>query len=83
MNWNKSFIFVSNNIKNAYQNMFPGVKFKGSMVVGEIIDNVYIPELEAASLFSGGLDALTTFYKNKDKHPLLVTEYGWHENEIG
>ncbi len=33
--------------------MFPGVKFKGSVDVGEIIDNVYIPEFEAASLFSG------------------------------
>ncbi|QWI73772.1 peptidase [Bacillus mycoides] len=78
----KSFYICLNNIKNAYQNMFPGVKFKGFVDVGEIIDNVYIPEFEAASLFSGGLDALTTFIRIKDKKPLLVTEYGWHENEI-
>lgn len=48
--------------------MFPSVRFKGSIVVDKIIDNTYTPELEAASLFSGGLDALTTFIRIKDKN---------------
>lgn len=78
----KSFYVCLNNIKNAYQNMFPNVKLMGSIVVDKIVDNTYIPRLEAASLFSGGLDALTTFIRIKDKKPLLVTEYGWHEDDI-
>ncbi|WP_395760766.1 peptidase [Bacillus sp. 3G2] len=78
----KSFYECLNNIKTAYQNMFPSVRFKGSIVVDKIIDNTYTPELEAASLFSGGLDALTTFIRIKDKNPLLITEYGWHEDNI-
>ncbi|AYF07700.1 peptidase [Bacillus paramobilis] len=78
----ESFYECLNNIKTAYQNMFPSVRFKGSIVVDKIIDNTYTPELEAASLFSGGLDALTTFIRIKDKKPLLITEYGWHEGNI-
>ncbi|MCM3735033.1 peptidase [Bacillus cytotoxicus] len=78
----KTFYVCLNNIKNAYQNMFPNVEFKGSIVVDNIIENTYTPELEAASLFSGGLDALTTFIRIKDKKPLLITEYGWHEDDI-
>ncbi|MBE7101570.1 peptidase [Bacillus cereus] len=78
----ESFYECLNNIKTAYQNMFPSVRFKGSIVVDKIIDNTYTPELEAASLFSGGLDALTTFIRIKDKKPLLITEYGWHEDNI-
>ena len=78
----ESFYECLNNIKMAYQNMFPSVRFKGSIVVDKIIDNTYTPELEAASLFSGGLDALTTFIRIKDKKPLLITEYGWHEDNI-
>ncbi|PEC23153.1 peptidase [Bacillus cereus] len=78
----ESFYECLNNIKTAYQNMFPSVRFKGSIAVDKIIDNTYTPELEAASLFSGGLDALTTFIRIKDKKPLLITEYGWQEDNI-
>ncbi|MFD0771223.1 peptidase [Bacillus sp. CGMCC 1.60114] len=78
----ESFYVCLNNIKTAYQNMFPNVRFKGSIVVDKIVDNTYTPELEAASLFSGGLDALTTFIRIKDQNPLLITEYGWYEEDI-
>src|SRR5690348_9752599 len=33
----KTFYVCLNNIKNAYQNMFPNVEFKGSIVVDNII----------------------------------------------
>lgn len=78
----KAFYEGLNNVKAAYQKMFHSIKLGGEIVVGKIIDNTYIPENEAASLFSGGLDALTTFIRIKDKKPFLITEYGWHENEI-
>ncbi|MFC0269948.1 peptidase [Metabacillus herbersteinensis] len=78
----KSFHDCLNNIKMAYQDMFSKIEFKGSIVVNKIVTNTFIPEREAASLFSGGLDALTTFIRIKDKNPLLITEYGWHENDI-
>lgn len=77
-----SFFQCLDNIKKAYQRMFPNVEFKGQILVNEVIKNYYVPEREAACLFSGGLDAHTTFIRNKNKNPLLITEYGWHENEI-
>lgn len=69
-------------IRQAYQAMFPNVKFKGNIVVKKIVTNSYAYEHEAAALFSGGLDALTTFVRVKNKKPLLITEYGWHDDDI-
>jgi hypothetical protein len=69
-------------VRQGYQNMFPNVKFKGKVMAKTIIDNTYNPETEAAALFSGGLDAMTTFIRIRDKRPILITEYGWHEEDI-
>lgn len=77
-----SFHECLDSVKVAYQEMFPNIRFNGAIVVGDIVTNTYIREHEAACLFSGGLDALTTFIRTKDKNPFLITEYGWHENEI-
>ncbi len=77
----KSFYDCLTKVKAAYQTMFPNVPFQGSLVVNRIEEHSYTPEREAASFFSGGLDALTTYIRIKDKKPLLITEYGWHENE--
>lgn len=78
----KSFYDALNNIRNGYQKMFPNLAFKGSISAKNIIQNCYKPEREAAALFSGGLDAHTTFIRVKDKNPLLITEYGWYEDDI-
>ncbi|WP_430509944.1 peptidase [Gottfriedia solisilvae] len=78
----KNFYDCLNKIKAAYQTMFPNIEFKGEIVVNTIVENTYTPEHEVASLFSGGLDALTTFIRIKDKQPFLITEYGWHEDDI-
>ncbi|MFJ5759889.1 peptidase [Neobacillus sp. NPDC093182] len=77
-----SFYNCLTNVKLAYQKMFTNVEFKGDIKVNKIVNNRYVFEREAATLFSGGLDALTTFIRIKDKKPLLITEYGWHENNI-
>ena len=63
-------------------NMYPSVKFRGEFLAGKITQNSYVPDKEAAQLFSGGLDALATYIRNKEKSPLLITEYGWHEESV-
>ncbi|MEW9501063.1 peptidase [Jeotgalibacillus marinus] len=70
------------NIREAYQMMYPGVQFQGEVLASSIVNNSYTSEYEAAQLFSGGLDALATFIRIKDKQPLLITEYGWHKEDI-
>jgi len=78
----QSFLNCLDNVRAAYQRMFINMNFLGDIRVKESIDNTYIPQKEAASLFSGGLDALTTFVRIQDKKPMLITEYGWHDEEI-
>jgi hypothetical protein len=78
----KSFYDCLDRVKSAYQKMYPRIKFSGTIKVDNIEENFYEPEYEAAQLFSGGLDALATFIRIKEKRPILITEYGWHENEI-
>lgn len=78
----KSFYDCLNALKESYQNMFPNVDFNGKILVGKVVENTYEPVHNVASLFSGGLDAITTFIRVKDKNPLLITEFGWHESEM-
>ncbi|MDX5476464.1 MAG: peptidase [Bacillaceae bacterium] len=78
----KNFYDCLQNIKAAYQKMFPKVHFKGELVVEKFTSNSFIPKNEAAMLFSGGVDAMTTFFRIKEKSPILITEYGWYENDI-
>ncbi|WP_121604215.1 peptidase [Virgibacillus sp. Bac332] len=78
----KSFYDCLANIKKAYQRMYPDVIFSGEIHVDHLIENSYTPEHEAAQLFSGGLDALATFIRIKEKKPLLITEYGWHQHSV-
>jgi hypothetical protein len=78
----QSFYECLSKIKAAYQTMFPNVNFQGDIISDRIVDNSYEFENEAAALFSGGLDAVTTFIRVKGKKPLLITEYGWHADGI-
>ncbi|WP_369900598.1 peptidase [Bacillus manliponensis] len=78
----KSFYNCLNDIREAYQKMFPSIEFRGRIVANRLIDNTYTPQVEAATLFSGGLDALTTFIRIQDKKPMLITEYGWYKEDI-
>ncbi|RDW20413.1 peptidase [Oceanobacillus chungangensis] len=78
----ESFHDCLSNIKEAYQNMYPEVTFKGQILTSSLVNNSYVPEQEAAQLFSGGLDALATYIRLKDKKPLLITEYAWHHDDI-
>ncbi|MGE7780189.1 peptidase [Peribacillus sp. NPDC097264] len=78
----KSFYDCLASLKKSYQIMFPNMDFQGEIIVGKVVENSYEPIHEVASLFSGGLDAITTFIRVKDKKPILITEFGWHESEI-
>ncbi|MFS0822747.1 peptidase [Bacillus sp. 1P02SD] len=78
----KTFYECLDNIKNAYQEMYPNVLFKGEIIVRNIVENEFKPKKEAAVLFSGGLDALATYLRYKNLNPFLITEYGWHNEEL-
>ncbi|KIL35403.1 peptidase [Cohnella kolymensis] len=77
-----SFSECIEDLRLAYQEMFPSVAFKGTTKIKKCVENSYVSETKSASLFSGGLDAFTTFIRIKHNKPMLITEYGWHHHDI-
>lgn len=67
-------------IQSAYQRLYSHYPLKGNLVPAKLIDNVYIPERKSLLLFSGGIDANTTYIRIKDSNPLLFNIQGWYKN---
>lgn len=69
-------------LKNGFRELHPNVKFGGTLIAAKRIDNRYEPEREAMTLFTGGIDATTTFLRIKDKKPILFNTNGWYQDDI-
>lgn len=70
------------NIKRAYQEMYPNFRLRGTIVPAKTIENTYTVENEAIQLFSGGIDANSTFIRIRDKKPILINIYGWFKDKV-
>ncbi len=66
-------------IKIAYQNLYNHYPLKGNFVSARLVENSYKPEKDSLLLFSGGLDAHTTYIRIKDTQPMLFNIQGWYE----
>lgn len=66
-------------IQSAYQRLYYHYPLKGNLVPAKLIENVYIPERKSLLLFSGGIDANTTYIRIKDSNPLLFNIQGWYK----
>lgn len=64
------------NFKNGYINMYPQLEFKGELFADKITKNNNIGESKTAALFSGGVDAFSTFLSHIDEKPALITIWG-------
>ena len=64
-------------IKRSFQEMYRGYSFGGSLIAAKVIDNEYLVKKESALLFTGGVDATTTFLRIRDTHPILIDTFGW------
>lgn len=67
-------------IQSAYQRLYYHYPLKGNLVPAKLVENVYIPEQKSLLLFSGGIDANTTYIRIKDHNPLLFNVQGWYKN---
>lgn len=65
-------------IQGAYQRLYNSYPLKGNLVPARIVENSFIPEQEALLLFSGGIDANTTFARIRNKEPMLFNIQGWY-----
>lgn len=75
----KTFYRSLNRVKRSYQEMYDYYPLKGSLIPAKIIDNSFIPQKESLVLFSGGLDAQTTYLRNIKTNPLLFNIQGWYK----
>ena len=66
-------------IKEAYQRLYYNYELKGNLVPARLTENTYTPEQNSLLLFSGGIDANTTYVRIRDQKPLLFNIQGWYK----
>ena len=67
-------------IRDAYQRLYSHYQLQGNLVSANLVNNVLTVEKDALLLFSGGLDANSTYVRHHSKHPLLFNIQGWYKN---
>lgn len=67
-------------IKEAYQNLYNYYPLKGNFVPAKMVENEYQSERECLLLFSGGMDAHTTYIRHIDTNPILCNIQGWYKS---
>ncbi len=68
------------NLKVAYQEMNYNVPFKGRLVSAKLIVNEIPQNDKSLLLFSGGVDAQTSFFRNKSNVKMLCNIQGWYRD---
>jgi len=64
-------------IKQSFQKMYPQISFKGNIDASTFVTSEKKLKTDRpAILFSGGADSLTTYIRNKENNPFLVTVWG-------
>ena len=69
-------------VRDAYQRLYSHYSFKGNLVPANLVDNRLNEKKEALLLFSGGLDANSTYVRHHTKKPLLFNIQGWYKNRL-
>lgn len=65
-------------ILKGYREMFPGIKFVGTLSANKIVENSrsLMTSGNSAAFFSGGVDAFATLIAHIDEKPTLITLWG-------
>lgn len=70
-------------LKEAYQLMYPNVTFGGRLHAGsKIYNHFFSNSCKCAQMYTGGMDAVTTFIRHEHEHPLLILEYGFYNGSL-
>jgi hypothetical protein len=63
-------------IRNSFQVLYPQLKFSGKLYAKSVVENSGYGQRKSATLFSGGVDSLTTFIRKRHEKPGLITVWG-------
>jgi len=74
-NLDKSYLDSLNKLKQTFKKWYPQFSSSGKIRVQNVVFNEFNNE-GYALLFSGGVDSLTSYIKNKEKRPTLITIWG-------
>ncbi len=66
-------------LKRAYQDLYPGYALRGRLVAANLERNIIKESDNCCSLFSGGVDAHTTFIRNIDVISNIVNIQGFYK----
>ena len=69
-------------LKAVFSELYPNFKFGGTLIPAKIIENEMNYTDNVIQLFTGGVDASTTYCRIQDKHPILVNTNGWYKEDI-
>ena len=72
----KDFYECISPLKNGFIKMIPMLQFNGDVKVNKTINNQTSPKKNAMIMFSGGVDAFTTFFRHLEEKPILCTVCG-------
>lgn len=76
-----TFYRATSRLKVAYQELYPHYKLGGRLFVARLHDNPAIPKTnQSILLFSGGMDAHTSYIRNQSKNLLLCNVQGWYDS---
>lgn len=68
-------------LREAYQRMYPNCPLGGELIA-TCQNNTTDASGKSAQMFTGGMDAVTTFIRHADEKPLLILEYGFYRDAL-
>ena len=68
-------------LRNAYQKMYPNCFLSGSLHAN-CEENSTLLSAKSAQMYTGGMDAVTTFIRHEEERPLLILEYGFYRGDL-
>lgn len=69
-------------LKYSFEEMFHHPNMGGAFIAARTEKNAFTPVQESVLLFTGGVDASTTFFRIHEKKPILLNINGWFDNDI-
>ena len=69
-------------LRDAYRKMYPHCPLGGSLQAVREENEAASYPTKSAQMYTGGMDAVTTFIRHQQEYPLLILEYGFYQESL-